>query len=107
MSARVEFTDGRSGDYDFIVAADGIYSKTWAQLFAEVTGPQQTGLAIWRALAPRPEGITTTQLHFGGPQGLVGICPINDENCYVYCMHEARAGERRDPATLHEQRVIA
>ena len=101
--ACVVFTDGRSGDYDLIVAADGIYSKTRAQLFAEVTGPQQTGLAIWRALAPRPDGITTTQLHFGGRQGLVGICPINDEHCYVYCMHEARAGERRDPTTLHEQ----
>jgi 2-polyprenyl-6-methoxyphenol hydroxylase-like FAD-dependent oxidoreductase len=101
--ARVVFTDGSSGDYDLVVAADGIYSKTRAQLFPEVTGPHQTGLAIWRALAPRPEGITTTQLHFNGPQGLVGICPINDEHCYVYCIHEARAGERRDPATLHEQ----
>ena len=101
--AQVVFTDGRSGDYDVIVAADGIYSKTRAQLFPGGDGPQQTGLAIWRALAPRPEGITTTQLHFGGPQGLVGICPINDENCYVYCIHEALPGERRDPATLHEQ----
>jgi 2-polyprenyl-6-methoxyphenol hydroxylase-like FAD-dependent oxidoreductase len=102
-SARVVFTDGHSGDYDLVVAADGIYSKTRARLFPEVTGPRQTGLAIWRALAPRPEGITTTQLHFGGPQGLVGICPINDEHCYVYCIHEAAAGERRDPSTLHEQ----
>jgi 2-polyprenyl-6-methoxyphenol hydroxylase-like FAD-dependent oxidoreductase len=101
--AHVVFTDGRSGDFDVIVAADGIYSKTRAQVFSGVDGPQLTGLAIWRALAPRPEGITTTQLHFGGPQGLVGICPINDENCYVYCIHEALPGERRDPATLHEQ----
>jgi naringenin degradation protein FdeE len=101
--ARVVFTDGRSSDYDLVVAADGIYSKTRAQLFPEVTGPQQTGLAIWRALVPRPEGITTTQMHFGGPQGLVGICPINEEHCYIYCMHEAVPGERRDPTTLHEQ----
>ena len=100
---RVVFIDGRCADYDLVVAADGIYSKTRAQFFAEVAGPKQTGLAIWRALAPRPEGITTTQLHFGGPQGLVGICPINDEHCYVYCMHEARPGERRDPSTLHQQ----
>jgi 2-polyprenyl-6-methoxyphenol hydroxylase-like FAD-dependent oxidoreductase len=101
--AHVVFTDGRSSGYDLVVAADGIYSKTRAQLFPEVTGPQQTGLAIWRALAPRPEGITTTQMHFGGPQGLVGICPINEEHCYIYCMHEAVPGERRDPTTLHEQ----
>jgi 2-polyprenyl-6-methoxyphenol hydroxylase-like FAD-dependent oxidoreductase len=101
--ASVVFTDGRAGDYDLIVAADGLYSKTRAQLFPEVMGPQQTGLAIWRALAPRPEGITTTQMHFNGAQGLVGICPINDEHCYIYCMHEATPGERRDPTTLHEQ----
>jgi 2-polyprenyl-6-methoxyphenol hydroxylase-like FAD-dependent oxidoreductase len=101
--AHVVFTDGRSGDYDLVVAADGIYSKTRATLFPEITGPQQTGLAIWRALAPRPEDITTTQLHFGGTQGLVGICPINDAHCYVYCIHEATPGERRDPTTLHEQ----
>jgi 2-polyprenyl-6-methoxyphenol hydroxylase-like FAD-dependent oxidoreductase len=101
--ARVVFTDGRSSDYDLVVAADGIYSKTRAQLFPEVTGPQQTGLAIWRALVPRPGGITTTQMHFGGPQGLVGICPINEEHCYIYCMHEAVPGERRDPTTLHQQ----
>jgi 2-polyprenyl-6-methoxyphenol hydroxylase-like FAD-dependent oxidoreductase len=101
--ARVMFTDGRSSDYDLVVAADGIYSKTRAKLFPEATGPQQTGLAIWRALVPRPEGITTTQMHFGGPQGLVGICPINEEHCYIYCMHEAVPGERRDPMTLHEQ----
>jgi 2-polyprenyl-6-methoxyphenol hydroxylase-like FAD-dependent oxidoreductase len=101
--AKVEFTDGRVGDYDLIVAADGLYSKTRARLFPEVIGPRETGLAIWRALAPRPEGITTTQLHFNGAQGLVGICPISEEHCYVYCMHEATPGERRDPATLHEQ----
>lgn len=101
--ASVVFTDGSAGEYDLIVAADGLYSKTRARLFPEVTGPRQTGLAIWRALAPRPDGITTTQLHFNGTQGLVGICPINDAHCYVYCMHEATPGERRDPATLHEQ----
>ena len=101
--AQVVFTDEHSGDYDLVVAADGIYSKTRATLFSDITGPQQTGLAIWRALAPRPENITTTQLHFGGTQGLVGICPINHAHCYVYCIHEATPGERRDPATLHEQ----
>jgi 2-polyprenyl-6-methoxyphenol hydroxylase-like FAD-dependent oxidoreductase len=101
--AHVVFTDGRRGDYDLIVAADGIYSATRSQLFPEVTGPQRTGLAIWRALVPRPDGITTTQLHFGGPQGVVGVCPINESDCYLYCIHEAFEGERRDPTTLHTQ----
>jgi 2-polyprenyl-6-methoxyphenol hydroxylase-like FAD-dependent oxidoreductase len=42
-------------------------------------------------------------LHFGGLQGLVGVCPINHKHCYVYCIHAATAGERRDPTTLHAQ----
>jgi hypothetical protein len=42
-------------------------------------------------------------LHFGGLQGLVGVCPINHKHCYVYCIHGATAGERRDPTTLHAQ----
>lgn len=99
----VTFTDGRSGTYDLVVAADGIYSATRSHLFPDAPKPEQTGQAIWRALAPRPKDITTTQLHFGGVHGVVGICPISDQDCYVYCLHEAIAGERRNPDTLHEQ----
>jgi naringenin degradation protein FdeE len=101
--AFVKFTDGRSDNYDLVVAAEGVYSATRAKLFPGFAGPQPTGLAIWRAWAPRPAGITTTQLHFGGRHGVVGICPMNERDCYVYCIHHTSVGERRDPATLHEQ----
>lgn len=100
--AHVVFTDGSSGDFDLVIAADGIYSETRKALFADVEGPKQTGLAIWRAFARRPKDMTTTQLHFGGRHGVVGICPINDTDSYIYCIHEA-GEERRDPATLHLQ----
>ena len=102
-TSHVEFTDGRAGDYDLIIAADGIYSATRSQLFPEVDNPKATGLAIWRAFARRPKDIKTTQLQFGGRHGLVGICPINEAACYIYCIHRAGIDERRDPATLHLQ----
>lgn len=102
-AVHVEFTDGRSDTYDLVIGADGIYSETRKRIFPEAAGPEETGLAVWRAYAPRPEGITTTQLHFGGPHGVVGICPINDRDCYVYCIHRSIRGERRDPRTLHLQ----
>lgn len=101
--AHVVFTDGRTDSYDLVLGADGIYSETRKMIFPDAAGPQPVGLGIWRAYAPRPEGITTTQLHFGGDQAVVGICPINEKDCYVYCMHESFEGERRDPNTLHEQ----
>lgn len=102
-TVHVTFADGSSSIYDLVIAADGVYSKTRATLFPDFAGPEGTGQAIWRALARRPADITTTQLHFGGPQGLVGICPINEDHCYLYCIHEGLPGERKDPATLHLQ----
>lgn len=101
--AAVTFTDGTSDTYDLVIGADGIYSTIRSQIFPDFEGPAPTGQAIWRALARRPEGITTTQFHYGGPQGLVGICPINEDDCYLYCIHAGMPGERRDPATLHLQ----
>jgi 2-polyprenyl-6-methoxyphenol hydroxylase-like FAD-dependent oxidoreductase len=54
-------------------------------------------------LASTSKGNYDDQLHFGGPQGVVSICPINDQHCYLYCIHKASIGEWRDPATLHKQ----
>ena len=99
--AHVVFTDREAADYDLVVAADGIYSTTRSNHFPEVAGPEKTGQGVWRALLPRPVDITTTQLHFGGPLGVVGICPISAADCYLYCIHASRPGERYDPANLH------
>jgi 2-polyprenyl-6-methoxyphenol hydroxylase-like FAD-dependent oxidoreductase len=96
-SARVRFSDGSSSEYDLIVAADGLYSHVRKLIFPEAPAPKLTGQAIWRAYAPRPRDITTTQMHFGGTQGLVGICPISQDGCYVYCLHNTTPGERVEP----------
>jgi 2-polyprenyl-6-methoxyphenol hydroxylase-like FAD-dependent oxidoreductase len=102
-AVNVRFTTGEVGNYDLVIGADGIRSATRAMVFPEPLAPKAVGLGIWRAHARRPEGITTTQLHLGGPQGLVGICPISQDDCYVYCLHGAEVGERRNPATFHLQ----
>jgi 2-polyprenyl-6-methoxyphenol hydroxylase-like FAD-dependent oxidoreductase len=94
---RVRFSDGSSSAFDLVVGADGLYSNVRTLVFPEAPSPQLTGQGIWRAYAPRPRGITTTQLHFGGTQGLVGICPISDEGCYVYCLHNTSPGDRVEP----------
>jgi 2-polyprenyl-6-methoxyphenol hydroxylase-like FAD-dependent oxidoreductase len=102
-AVNVRFTTGNTGNYDLVIGADGIRSATRAMVFPTPLEPKAVGLGIWRAHARRPEGITTTQLHLGGPQGLVGICPISQDDCYVYCLHGAEVGERRDPSTFHWQ----
>lgn len=93
----VSFTDGSTGSYDIVLGADGLFSATRNMIFPSADGPISTGQGIWRAFAPRPEGIDNTQLFVGGPQGLVGVCPISESGCYVYCLHSADPDERRDP----------
>jgi 2-polyprenyl-6-methoxyphenol hydroxylase-like FAD-dependent oxidoreductase len=102
-SVEVRFATGEVGAYDLVVGADGIRSATRGTVFPDRLEPTAVGLGIWRAHAKRPVGITTTQLHLGGPQGVVGICPISEDDCYVYCLHGAEPGERRNPATFHLQ----
>jgi 2-polyprenyl-6-methoxyphenol hydroxylase-like FAD-dependent oxidoreductase len=101
------FTDGEEGTYALLVGADGLNSTVRKMMFPDAPAPQLTGQGIWRAYAPRPPGITTTQLHLGGSQGLVGICPISDESCYVYCLHNIEPGERvtleRGPEQLRQR----
>lgn len=96
-------TDGGTGSFDLVVVADGLYSSTRSQFLPNAPVPKATGLAIWRAGVRRPRNIVTTQLHFDGPHGVVGICPISSDDSYVYCVHRDDASARRDPSTLHEQ----
>ena len=77
----VTFTDGETGRYDLMVAADGINSKTRDLLFADAPKPQYTGQLSIRRMAPGPqvqdEGWYKSEVGRLGfyylPQGLVYI----------------------------------
>jgi 2-polyprenyl-6-methoxyphenol hydroxylase-like FAD-dependent oxidoreductase len=84
----VEFTDGSRNRYDLMVGADGVYSRTRATLFPQIR-PEPCGQAVWRAGVPRPADIVTTELHVGGPFGVVGICPVSREEAYIYIVEAA------------------
>jgi 2-polyprenyl-6-methoxyphenol hydroxylase-like FAD-dependent oxidoreductase len=93
----VRFSDGTEGNFDFVVGADGLYSKVRRLLFPDVK-PQHCGQSVWRAGVPRPKGNFTTELHFGGPFGAVGICPISIDDGYVYIVDKSEKGERHEGA---------
>lgn len=101
-AAHVTFTDGGTGRYDLVVVADGIYSKTRRHVFGDIVNPEFTGQAIWRAGVRRPEQYVTTNLIMGGPAGLVGFCPINKQDAYIYLVEGAPGNPWHDPAQLHE-----
>lgn len=71
----VGFSDGSSGDYDFVVGADGIKSTVRA-LTQTTTAPSDLGAMNWRSIAPiRPAGLTALQLCLGHGS-VFGLVPM-------------------------------
>ena len=95
----VEFTDGSRNRYDLMVGADGVHSRTRTTLFPQIR-PEPCGQAVWRAGVPRPVDIVTTELHVGGPLGVVGICPVSREAAYLYIVEAASAEIRYNDEEL-------
>lgn len=76
------FSDGSSGRYDLVVAADGIYSITRSQLFPDAPAPEFTGQSVWRHNFPRPSDHQGLWV-FNGPTG-VGLVPMSDSQMYMF-----------------------
>ncbi|QFZ18716.1 FAD-dependent monooxygenase [Saccharothrix syringae] len=85
----VTFDDGSSGRYDLVVGADGIRSSTRRAVGIDVE-PRPTGMGIWRVTAPRPAGLTRTELVYGGPCFIAGYCPTGSDTIYAYLVERAR-----------------
>ncbi|MET8576085.1 FAD-dependent oxidoreductase [Streptomyces sp. NPDC005012] len=106
----VRFSDGGEGRYDLVVAADGLGSATRAAI-GIADRPEPTGMAIWRVAAPRPAGVTRTDLAYGGPAYIAGYCPTSDTTLYAYVVEanrdrasippESYAGEMRRLASAY------
>ncbi|GGM24837.1 hypothetical protein GCM10010129_81670 [Streptomyces fumigatiscleroticus] len=85
----VRFTDGTEGRYDLVIAADGLGSATRAAI-GIADRPEPTGMAIWRIAAPRPAGVTRTDLAYGGPAYIAGYCPTSEDTIYAYVVEANR-----------------
>ncbi|MCX4648498.1 FAD-dependent oxidoreductase [Streptomyces sp. NBC_01446] len=93
-SITARFSDGSEGRYDLVIAADGLGSTTRAAIGIP-DRPEPTGMAIWRIAAPRPAGVTRTNLAYGGPAYIAGYCPTSDTTLYAYVVEG-----NRDRATI-------
>ncbi|WP_217250690.1 FAD-dependent oxidoreductase [Streptomyces sp. AC602_WCS936] len=85
----VRFSDGAEAHYDLVVAADGLGSATRAAI-GITDKPEPTGMAIWRIAAPRPRGVTRTDLAYGGPAYIAGYCPTSETTLYAYVVEANR-----------------
>ncbi|WP_367319579.1 FAD-dependent oxidoreductase [Streptomyces sp. HUAS ZL42] len=98
----VRFSDGTEGRYDLVVAADGLNSATRSAI-GITDKPEPTGMAIWRVAAPRPEGVTRTDLAYGGPAYIAGYCPTSENTIYAYVVEGNRDRTSIDPATYADE----
>ncbi|MEU9216836.1 FAD-dependent oxidoreductase [Streptomyces sp. NPDC048376] len=86
---RVRLPDGSEHRYDLVIAADGLGSATRAAI-GIADKPEPTGMAIWRVAAPRPAGVTRTDLAYGGPAYIAGYCPTSETTLYAYVVEANR-----------------
>ncbi|GAB3347655.1 FAD-dependent oxidoreductase [Modestobacter lapidis] len=85
----VTFSDGRTGRYDLVVAADGLRSYTRRALGIQLE-TRSIGMGIWRAFGPRPDSVTRTDLYYGGPSFIAGYCPTGENSLYAYIVEPAQ-----------------
>jgi 2-polyprenyl-6-methoxyphenol hydroxylase-like FAD-dependent oxidoreductase len=96
----VDFSDGTSGTYDFIVGTDGLFSTTRKLLFPESATPVFTGQACWRLVLPRPSEIDQRHFFLGGPVK-IGLTPVSRDEMYLFLLEPIPQNPWRDPATQH------
>ena len=97
----VRFTDGSTGRYDLVVAADGV--RSWTRRMLQV--PLETrsvGMGIWRVFAPRPAEVVNSEFYYGGPCYIAGYTPTGQDSVYAVLVEDAQ-----DRTTVSPEEKVA
>jgi 2-polyprenyl-6-methoxyphenol hydroxylase-like FAD-dependent oxidoreductase len=100
-AVNVTFTDGSSGTYDVVIAADGVNSKVRSLIFGEYKA-QYVGLSVWRYPFTRPADLDTGYMYFG-KQCKVGIIPMTADTCYMFVV----TAEGADNPIIPEDELVS
>lgn len=108
---QVMLTDGSVGQYDIVIAADGIHSATRQQLFGVGHEARLTGQSVWRLTMPRPQEMTQGVMMVGDKRK-AGYIPVSHEEMYLLLVtqevNNARfAREELAPALLDRLQEFA
>ncbi|MFD6424475.1 FAD-dependent monooxygenase [Streptomyces sp. NPDC060198] len=79
----VTYTDGTGGRVDFVVGADGVYSKVRPYVLGGEPAPVYIGQSAFRLNIPRIPEIDRIILQHG-PTGMAGFVPIGPELAYFF-----------------------
>lgn len=94
---QVDFTDGAAGEFDLVVAFDGIKSAMRRRLFGPEHEPVFTGFGVWRVTFPRPAEITCSYI-YQGVGAKPGVIPLNEQEMYMFLVTPEPGQPRHDPA---------
>ncbi|TWB26471.1 FAD-dependent monooxygenase [Nitrospirillum bahiense] len=98
----VRFSDGGAGTYDFVVAADGAFSKARSFLFPDAPKPTYTGQYCWRVVAKRPPEIDRSHFFVGAPV-TCGLVPVSQDLMYLWLLENVPEMRRVDEATAYQR----
>lgn len=73
----VQFSDGATGEYDVVIGADGIHSKTRKQLVGAIPD-HETGWGCWVWLMPPGARALDAVTEYWGTSRLLGVYPVRD-----------------------------
>lgn len=85
----VTFSDGRSDEFDRVVGADGLRSRTRTQAFGP-TDPVYSGYTCWRFVVDCPPGLTGVQEMWGRGRRF-GLVPLAEGRLYCFTTLNAPA----------------
>jgi 2-polyprenyl-6-methoxyphenol hydroxylase-like FAD-dependent oxidoreductase len=85
----VRFSDGSSGRYDLVVAADGVKSPT-RRLLQVPLETRCIGMGIWRVFAPRPAEVVDSEFYYGGVCYTAGYIPTSETHLYAVLVEDAQ-----------------
>lgn len=80
--ANVTFTDGTTGSYDVVIAADGVSSKVRKLIFGDYK-LNYVGLSVWRYAFKRPANLDTGYIFFN-KKHKIGVIPMTADSCYIF-----------------------
>ncbi|MCO6187578.1 FAD-dependent monooxygenase [Rhizobium sp. L1K21] len=95
----VTFTDGSTGRYDFVIGADGLFSKMRELVFPDTPKPTFTGQACWRVLFDRPDDFDHCHMYMG-KMVKAGFNPCAPDKMYMFVLEHVPGNPRRSQDEL-------
>jgi 2-polyprenyl-6-methoxyphenol hydroxylase-like FAD-dependent oxidoreductase len=96
----VQFSNGMYEEYEFVLGADGLFSRVRTLLFPHAPVPGYTGQSCWRLSVPRPASIDRRHYFLGGPVK-VGLNPVSRDEMYMFLLQNRSTKDWIADARLH------